>query len=257
MKRNSGIYKLFWTNCDHYYIGQSICITARYKKHLRKLFKGDHENSRLQNVYNKYGSPEVEVLATCLPEELDQVEQTFIDQHFNNTSCCNLCPTASSTKGYKHIPESLKKIGEKSRQKVFTEEYRAKLRARKPNYTMLGKKHTEKAKRLMSERRKGVPKSAEHRKKIGLAHTGEKHYNYGKSLPESTREKLSAVLSGGSNPKARKAINMNTKEVFPCLKDAALAAGVNYSTAKSSVKRNPNYFLQFYNPDIHGKEYLY
>ena len=118
---------MYWDSNDYYYIGQSIDIDARYKKHLRLLNKNKHENNRVQNVFNKYGVPLIMILELS-DNDLDKIEQSYLDIHFNNDNCCNLSPSASTTKGYKHTEEAKKKIGELSKKKVYTEEYRQKLR---------------------------------------------------------------------------------------------------------------------------------
>jgi len=60
----------------------------------------------------------------------------------------------------KHSKETKKKIGNKSKEKVFTEEYREKLRRNmKGNQRRKGISHTKEFKERMSEIKKGVPLS--------------------------------------------------------------------------------------------------
>lgn len=162
----SAIYKLYWENNPNVYIGQSVDVYKRHRRHVRELERGVHPNDRLNNCYKKYGTPFLEVLSFCNKEELDSQEQQYLDIFYGQENCCNICSTASSTKGYKHTEESKRIIGILSKKKIFTEEYRAKLRARPVNITMLGKTHTEETKKLMSDARKGVPKSEEFKKKV-------------------------------------------------------------------------------------------
>lgn len=166
MNSKSGIYRIYWNNCSYYYIGQSVDVYKRFSKHKRLLKKGIHENSRLQNVFNKYGLPEMEVIIYCKVNMLTPLEQSVLNISFGKEDCCNLVPLANSTKGYKHTEECKKRIGELSKKKIFTEEYREKLRKRKPNITMLGKKHSPEARLKMSIAHKGVPKTEEWKRKI-------------------------------------------------------------------------------------------
>ncbi len=125
---NSGIYKIYWKNCDYFYIGQTIDFNKRFGKHKRLLRKGNHENSALRNIFSKYGIPEFEILELCEVTQLDKREQVYLDLFREDRNCCNICKIASSTKGYKHTEENKKLIGELSKRKIFTTEYRDKLR---------------------------------------------------------------------------------------------------------------------------------
>lgn len=232
----SGIYKLYWSNNSYYYIGQSVNLRARFRKHMVRLRSNRHENNRVQSIYNKYGDPLFEVLEYT--NSLDEREQAFLDDYFGKDDCCNMCPTASSTKGYKHTEEDKKRIGALSKLKVYSDEYRARLRARKPVSSMLGRKHTPETKAKMSLQRKGIKLSEIHKRKIGAAHTGPKSYNYGKHLSEETKMKLSIALSLGNNPKAKKVIDLDTGEIYQCAKDVTYKFGINYSTLRYRLQRS-------------------
>ena len=59
----SGIYCLYYeTDNDLFYIGQSINIKDRFIKHCNELSRGIHYNWMLQENYNKYGEPSIEIL---------------------------------------------------------------------------------------------------------------------------------------------------------------------------------------------------
>lgn len=61
--QNIGIYCIYFNtdNCK-YYIGQSINLDARIQSHNTKLRKGTHPNLELQEAYNIFGTPSVEIL---------------------------------------------------------------------------------------------------------------------------------------------------------------------------------------------------
>ena len=225
---NSGIYKLYWLNCEYFYYGQSRNINRRFRKHLRRLLHQVHENSKLQNVYNKYGHPELEIIEECDIQCLDETEQKYLDQYFKDSFCCNLSPSANTIKGYKHTEECKRRIGELSKQKVFTEEYREKLRNRKPNMSMLGKKHSDDARKLMSEKHKGQPKTDSWKKKI-----------------RDSNRKV-------SRKNAKKVLNTITGEIYNSINETARLFGIRSDTLKWRLRHSKNYFLKIIeNDEVH------
>lgn len=50
-----GIYKITCINNNKVYIGKSIEIKQRFKKHLSDLRLNKHHSKYLQHSYNKYG----------------------------------------------------------------------------------------------------------------------------------------------------------------------------------------------------------
>jgi len=74
-----GIYRLIFTGLDQYYIGQSINIESRYKQHLLALQSNKHYNYKVQEAYEKYGIPSLEVLVECGISELDTTEDEAIN----------------------------------------------------------------------------------------------------------------------------------------------------------------------------------
>lgn len=73
-----GIYKLVFEGTDKVYIGQSICIEKRFNNHLCELRKGT-SSKKLQEAYANFGTPKLEILSSCLLEELDTFEVETID----------------------------------------------------------------------------------------------------------------------------------------------------------------------------------
>lgn len=72
-----GIYKLVWEDSDKVYIGQSVNIERRYTCHKSELNRGVH-STYVQNMYNKYGIPSIEIVEECKIEELDKKESHWI-----------------------------------------------------------------------------------------------------------------------------------------------------------------------------------
>lgn len=73
-----GIYLLRFKNTDKVYIGQSLNIEGRYKGHLYKFNKGIASN-KLQQAFNTFGVPEIEILCECSEQELDKTEDEAIE----------------------------------------------------------------------------------------------------------------------------------------------------------------------------------
>lgn len=87
---NSGIYCLYFDNPETYglfYIGQSIDIKERMYKHLSELKSNEHSNYKLQQFYNLYGSPKLEVLQLVNNIDLlNEIEIEYI-KRFNSFHC--------------------------------------------------------------------------------------------------------------------------------------------------------------------------
>lgn len=159
----SGIYKIqSKIKSDRCYIGSAININLRWRMHINQLKTNKHHSIKLQRHFNKYGISDLEfsVLYECEKERLISIEQFFIDSHKCYFNCS---PTAGSTLGSKRTPEQM----------VY----------------LRGWKHTEEAKRKMSQSRKGIPMSAEAIEKTRRAHIG-------KHLSEETKKKISKSHMG-------------------------------------------------------------
>lgn len=73
-----GIYKLNFKGTNKAYIGQSTTsIEKRYINHLRVLRKGIGAK-KLQEAFNLYGDPKLEILIEAEPLELDELEKEAI-----------------------------------------------------------------------------------------------------------------------------------------------------------------------------------
>lgn len=75
-----GIYCLYF-ECDdgQYYIGKSLDVQKRYKRHYSKLITSTHGNYNLQKGFNIFGAPTIQLLEEVLPEELTTKEILWID----------------------------------------------------------------------------------------------------------------------------------------------------------------------------------
>ena len=106
----SGIYKIqSKIKPERIYIGSSIVISSRWKRHLYDLSKNKHRSSKLQRHYNKYGISDLQfsILLGCEKEDLIKIEQYFIDSY---NPYFNSFKLAGSTLGFHHSEETKKKL---------------------------------------------------------------------------------------------------------------------------------------------------
>lgn len=109
MLSKSGIYKITCTVSGKVYIGSSINVRKRRNHHLCYLRKNRHSNNYLQHSYNKYGEDSLvfEMVEECEPELLLVTEEKCINKFNSFNDGFNLVekPTAHML-GYKHTDEA-------------------------------------------------------------------------------------------------------------------------------------------------------
>jgi group I intron endonuclease len=90
-----GIYKITNNKNKKVYIGSSLKLNDREYKHFWLLRNNKHDNSFLQNSYNKYGESnfDFQLVKLCDPSELVEFENYYIDLFKSNDSefGFNLC----------------------------------------------------------------------------------------------------------------------------------------------------------------------
>jgi hypothetical protein len=188
-----GLY-VIWLSDTHYYGGRAVSFLARWRRHLRRLRRGDHPNAHMQSVFNLHGRFDPEIITSCSGHEAQvEVEQAWLDEHYGKTGCLNMNPYTHGGNG------------------PHTEEYKARMTGRK-----LSKAHRdacsrgqrrrfardggmpEETCRRMSEARKGVPMSEEARRNMSRAQKG-------RVITAAHREKLKAAWA------RRKAAGIETR----------------------------------------------
>ena len=106
----SAIYLILNKVTNQLYIGSAVNIDYRWRKHKECLRSNRHQNSYLQNAWNKYGEESFGFAILELIEDKTKLigcEQFWIDY----TKCCNrklgynLSPTAGSPLGTKRTEE--------------------------------------------------------------------------------------------------------------------------------------------------------
>ena len=140
-----GIYAITNILNGHRYIGSAIDIKQRWIDHRKRLRKGNHHSTYLQNAWNKYGELvfSFSVLEMVNKKEnLISREQEYLDKL---RPAYNVCRIAGSTLGKKQPAHVGKAVAEANSKRQHSEETRRKLA------TNTGKKFTEDHKKKISK----------------------------------------------------------------------------------------------------------
>lgn len=179
MKTNlnkSGIYQIRNIINNKVYIGSAVNFRNRWYEHKKLLIKNKHENSYLQNAWNKYG--EKVFIFEILEEVLEKSNLINAEQHYidNLEPEYNICKIAGSTLGYKHTEGTLKKMSNSHKGLQVGEKNGmfGKKGKNAPNYGVrFSKEHCNKISIAMS----GKCPSEETRRKISLSKIGNRPGN--------------------------------------------------------------------------------
>lgn len=74
-----GVYVLIFENTDKVYVGQSTNIAKRFLEHKSSLVTTT-ASKKLQNAYEAFGMPKIEILVECSSSELSAKELEFIKE---------------------------------------------------------------------------------------------------------------------------------------------------------------------------------
>jgi group I intron endonuclease len=112
------------------YIGQALRLAKRQRDHKNLLRKGAHWNVKLQRAWNKYGEQcfTFSVVEVCLPGQLDELEQQWIDKTGAARHGYNINPAASSPKGCRRTAQFKKQVSETLKKKAADPAVRDRLR---------------------------------------------------------------------------------------------------------------------------------
>lgn len=169
--KKSGVYLAVWEGTNYIYVGQSINLYKRVTGHLRSIKNGVHDNRKILSVSRKYGLPKFYVLEFCERDNLNKVEQKYLDIYFDNyKNCLNILKIAGSSYGHKMPPRSKEtrdKLSNSLRGRKFSKEHRERL-----SLANKGKKITKEQLEKMLSKVRGVKKSKEARQKLSKALKG-------------------------------------------------------------------------------------
>jgi group I intron endonuclease len=183
----SGIYAITHIATGRCYVGCSVDVVNRLRKHKEILKRGRHRNKHLQNAWHKYGESAFtfSVLEHVPRTELSQREQFHTDAarpnvyNFGRFADCPLRGTTISDetrakmsaahKGHVVSPETRRKIGEANRINRMTPAHRAALIAANRGKSQSAETRAKRSRSLIGKK---WPKSAAHRLKLSLARRG-------------------------------------------------------------------------------------
>jgi len=98
-----GIYALMWDNPENIYIGQSVDIERRWKRHKDDIKNSCHHSKRLQEFWDINGPPDNwEILEICKAERLNELEEIYISEFDSFKNGLNGTPGGSNYYGELH-----------------------------------------------------------------------------------------------------------------------------------------------------------
>lgn len=226
------IYKIINITNAKFYVGSTVRWDSRLRTHRRKLRAGNHHCVPLQNAWNKYGEDafvfRVFVVADDA-EELQEIEQQFLDEHHGTSMCYNLARhTDSSSRG---VPCSA------SRRQNISEGLKRYYAENPGSHPRLNKPHTEETKEKMRKNRAGIPVSAETKEKLRQA-------NIGKTASDETKAKLSAMRKGKERTKEhaekynKAVLEVTSGKVFPSLKAVKEEYGMSPGSLAKALRND-------------------
>lgn len=143
----SGIYLIINLVTDKIYVGSAIDFDERWRIHLLHLNRGTHHSILLQRAWDKYGAHNFlfVIVEEVEVNKLQEIEQIWLDK----TDCCNpeigynIAPIAGSMRGVKHTDEARKNMSEAHIGNKHSEETRRKMSLAKIGNTInIGRKQT-------------------------------------------------------------------------------------------------------------------
>jgi group I intron endonuclease len=204
------IYKIINIENAKFYIGSSIVVAARWRKHVRELRAGRHHCPHLQAAWNKYGEDSfvfrvVEVVdpASGLPA----AEQRWLDEHHGKEHCYNFA---------KYVDNSNRGTVRADAHKAALSRALTEFYKNNP-HPATGRVHSTGSRELMSKNRAGKAVSGATRELLRQA-------NLGRTASAETRAKLSAQRKGRVRSEAHAAkynkpiVEVTTGQVYESLK---------------------------------------
>lgn len=111
-----GVYGIFFPD-NYVYIGSTITdVKIRHRVHKHALTEGNHDNAKMQELYNKYHTLEFEMLDDCtelegtrkeIEEKVRQLEQYYIEDY--QRKGYNLCNEATALLDGYALSDAIKK----------------------------------------------------------------------------------------------------------------------------------------------------
>jgi len=184
----SGVYQIRNTTNGKVYLGGTVHLRRRFRKHCRDLQRGDHHSIRLQRAWWKYGGDAFvfEILVLVPRKDVQKTEQLWLDRvkPYLRDGGYNICSEGRIRLGVSPSPETRAKMSAAQKGRRNTPEQIERMRQ-----SMIGKRHTEETKRKIGAAARLRKHTPEAKAKIGAAKRGIK-------VSPETRAKISAANKG-------------------------------------------------------------
>lgn len=212
-----GIYQIVNKVNQKKYIGSSIRLQGRKKRHFSELNCNIHHSQALQRAYNKYGKDNFNffILEYCEIEKLLEREQYYLD---NLKPEYNICKTAGNCLGVKRSVETIEKIASTNK-KVWEDK-----NLRTPN-SKYGRNKKRENNALIKHQKEQRNLQIIEDLKLGIRQDElSKKYNLSPSAITQLKKKNNLiidnrVISRGSNNNFSKLTEEQVKEIKYLLKD--------------------------------------
>lgn len=170
--RCSGIYRIELGN-GYFYIGSSVDLRRREIAHRTDLSSLRHRNDKMQKCWNKYHTFVFSIIELCDKNELITKEQLLLDKYFDDIKNVNLAPCAKNCSGIKHTDTARKNVSDSHKSSVLVAAHMKKLAVLNK-----GRIKPESVRRVTSESLKKSPRAIAQReemnkKKIGVPRSSE------------------------------------------------------------------------------------
>lgn len=250
----SGIYAIKCKKNNKMYVGSSVNIASRFRKHKADLLKNKHHSLYLQRAWNKYGKESFifETIEEVPKDELLDVEQMYLDcldfdclmNVSKFSSGGDLISYHPLNEEYRQkqsqlVSERMSKLSVEEKAELFgnketangmygknhTEETKEKMRQNRgdlsgDNNPFYGQSHTEETKQLLSD--------------LASQRTGEDNPFFGKKHSKETKAKLSAKRKGKKPTNCKQPIIDGVK--YLSINDASKALGIHSTTISYRCK---------------------
>jgi group I intron endonuclease len=221
-KNKSGLYLIENLDSNRFYVGSAVDLYKRMHVHICQLKGNYHHNAFLQSDYNSGNNNLVfTVLNLAVKNLLITEEQKYIDLIGGSVFCYNVCQIAGSWLGKTHSDKTKKALSQKA----------------------IGRKVSDATKEKIRKSHAGKPLSLDH--PIRLGHTeqskirisnsmlGNKNHFYGKTHSNKTKTLIREKLLGNYHgPRTRvKAVNKKSGEImiFDSMSTAGKKLGISQS----------------------------
>jgi group I intron endonuclease len=268
------IYMISNINNGKFYIGSTTQYKKRFSRHKETLKLNTHHNKTLQEDYNTHGEEAFSyILLEELPceESLRSREQDYLDMYYESGILYNISKHATCGDLLSYHPNKEDIVSRISatlleKNSKMTEAERKELWGKNGEENgMYGRTHTEASRKKISENIKrfyennesyrkgktfeelfGEEEAIRLRKNLSdhaKNRTGNKNPFYGKTHTPETREKLSKIHTGRSNPSCWKAVSCEGV-VYESISKAANHFNVCGGTIIHRIKSKnyPDYF---------------